>query len=201
MRAARQPAQHIFRADNGEAQRLQRAVDGGDEHDAVRPHHLAAFRHEQADIGNVLDHLHVENHIEGLAGVGEVFGRRRAIIDRHARFGGVELRHLDVRGRSVGTDDLGAEPRHRFAQQPAAAADVEDAQAFERPRRARVAAEARGDLVAYPGKPDGIEFVQRAEFPVRVPPFGGERGKALDFVGVDGRSSRFGHTVVSLRPQ
>jgi hypothetical protein len=39
--------------------------------------------------------------------------------------------------------------------------------------------------------------VQRAEFAVRIPPFGGKSGKTLHFSGIDRRSSGFWHRVVS----
>ena len=45
-------------------------------------------------------------------------------------------------------DDLGAEPRHGLAQQPAAAADIEEAQALERAAVKRIAAEAGAYLLA-----------------------------------------------------
>ncbi|SIT53206.1 conserved hypothetical protein [Mesorhizobium prunaredense] len=199
MGTARQPAQHIFGADNGQAQRLQRAVDGGDEHDAAGLEHLAAFGHEQVDVGNMLDHFHVEDDVEFLTGVSQVLCCRGTVIHHHADVGRMQLGHFDVGGGCVGADHFGAKPRHRLAQQPAAAADVEDAQALERPRRAWVAAEARRHLVAYIGKPDRIELVQRAEFAVRIPPFGGESGKTLHFSGIDRRSSGFWHRVVSRR--
>ena len=99
----------------------------------------------------------------------------------------------------IGADDLGAEPRHRLAQQAAAAADVEEAQPLERPRRVRIAAETRGDLVADIGQAHRIELVQRTELAVRVPPFGGQRGKALDLGVVDRRSSGFGHGMLPSR--
>ena len=71
---------------------------------------------------------------------------------------------LDVGLGRIDADDLGAEPRHRLAEQAAAAAYVEDAQALERPCRMRVAAETRRHLVADIGEPHRVELVQRAEF-------------------------------------
>src|SRR5690606_33981098 len=73
----------------------------------------------------------------------------------------------------------------------AAAADVEEAQALEGPRLTRVAPETLRYLVADIGKAHRIELVQRAEFAIRVPPFGGECGKAFHFRGVDRRSLLF----------
>ena len=92
---------------------------------------------------------------------------------------------------------IGAEPCHRFAQKSASTADVEETQAFERARRARVASEARRHLVANVGEPGGIEFVQRAEFAVRIPPFRGKGGEAFHLRGIDRRSSGLRHALVS----
>ena len=94
--------------------------------------------------------------------------------------------HLDVGFRGIHAHDLGAEPRHRFAQKPAAAADVEDAQAFEGIGGVGITPEMGRHLVADIGQPDGVELVQRTELAVRVPPFGGQRGKAFHLVAVDG---------------
>src|SRR5690606_29241622 len=92
-----------------------------------------------------------------------------------------------------------AEPRHRFAKQAATAANVQETQAFKRLGSTWVSPETGRNLVADIGKTDGVELVQWAEFPVRVPPFGCQCGETLDFAGVDGRSSGFGHSVISCR--
>src|SRR5882724_579540 len=42
--------------------------------------------------------------------------------------------------------------------------------------------------VTHEFQPDRIEFVQRTEFPARVPPFGSEPIELLDFLGIDGRA-------------
>lgn len=127
------------------------------------------------------------------AGIRQFLGGGRAIVDIDAGFGRMQLRHLDVGLGSVGPDHLGAEAGHRLAQKPAAAADVEDAQALERTGFAWIAPEALRHLVADIGEADGVELVQRAKLAVRVPPFGGKRGKAFHFRGIDGRSSGVGH--------
>ena len=115
-----------------------------------------AFAQEQADIGDVLDHFHVEDDVERLALLGEGLGRGGAVVDAEPALRGVQLRHLDIVGRRIGADDLRAQPRHRLAEQAAAAADVEDAQAFERARHARIAAEAlrRSGREYRPAAPD-----------------------------------------------
>ena len=44
----------------------------------------------------------------------------------------MQLGHFDIVRRRIGADHIRAQPRHRFAQKSAAAADVEETQAFER---------------------------------------------------------------------
>jgi hypothetical protein len=54
-----------------------------------------------------------------------------AVVDVEPGLLGMDAGHGDVAGGGVGADDGGAEPGHRFGQEPAAAADVEEAQAVE----------------------------------------------------------------------
>ena len=58
---------------------------------------------------------------------------------------------------------VGAEPGQRFAQQPAAAADIEDAQPRQRPAFGLVAGEMPEGPVADIGQAHRIELVQRLE--------------------------------------
>ena len=51
----------------------------------------------------------------------------------------------------------------------AAAADVQQGEALERPQA--LPAETAGRFPADEFQPDGVEFVQGGEFPARVPPF------------------------------
>jgi hypothetical protein len=88
-------------------------------------------------VGYVLDHLHVQQDVEALARLHQRLGGGVAVVDVEARLGGVKPRHGDVAGGGVGADHLGAQPRHRLGQEPAAAADVEQAQAGERAGRDR----------------------------------------------------------------
>jgi hypothetical protein len=85
----------------------------------------AAFGDEQIDIGNVLDDFHVEDDIERLAGVGEILSRGGPVVDADIALRRVQFRHLDVCLGGIGPDHFGAKPRHRLAEQAAAAADVE----------------------------------------------------------------------------
>ena len=64
--AARQPAQHIFGADDGKRKALQlRLIVAA----TMMPpgFTISAHADEQADVGDVLDHFHVEHDVESLA--------------------------------------------------------------------------------------------------------------------------------------
>ena len=131
MGAARQPAQHIFGADDRQRKlfivRLSVAA-------IIMPpglHHLGAALHEQVDIGDMLDHFHRQHHVEALACVGQVLRGDGAIVDRAGRPARHARADLDIGLGRVGADDLRAEPRQRLGQDAAAAADIEDAQARE----------------------------------------------------------------------
>ena len=67
-----------------------------------------------------------------------------------------------------------AEAAHGFGDEPAAAADIEQAQPLQRFLSAPVAVEMRAGAVADIGEADRIEFVQRLEFAEGVPPFIGD---------------------------
>ncbi len=74
----------------------------------------------------MLEHFHAGHRIETarLLG-GQIFHRLHAIVDLHAGFQAVQTRHLDQLRCQIDRSDLRAQARHRFAEQPAAAADVE----------------------------------------------------------------------------
>jgi len=65
--AAGQPAQHVFGAHDGERKALERAVEGCGDHEPAGPDHVGATAHEQADVGDVLDHFHGQHHIKTFA--------------------------------------------------------------------------------------------------------------------------------------
>src|SRR5678815_4697217 len=91
-----------------------------------------------------------------LRGVG--LGRFARIAHGHFAFERVQLRDLDRLRSQVDAGDLRAAPGHGFAQQPAAAADIEYALAGQ--------ARAAVDVV----EPHRVQGMQRPEFAVRVPP-------------------------------
>ena len=65
VRAARQPAQHIFRPGNGERVGFHRAVEGGHEQDASRLYQCRAGVQERGHVGDMLDNLESEDDVEG----------------------------------------------------------------------------------------------------------------------------------------
>ena len=73
--------------------------------------------------GDMFDDFHVQDHVELLARGGEVFGGGVAVIDGQPGLFGMKLRHGNVPGGGIRPDHAGPQPCHRFAQQPAAAAD------------------------------------------------------------------------------
>ena len=99
-------------------------------------------------------------------------------------FGGVQARHLDVALGGVDADDFGAEPRQRFGQQAAAAADIDDAEALQGQHARRVAAEAGADRVADIADANRVVLVQRLELAARVPPFRRDGAEAGDLPGI-----------------
>ena len=137
-------------------------------------------------VRHVLDHLHVEDDVEALAGGRQIFRRRGAVVDVETLLGGMDGGRLDVPLRRVDGNHVRAQPRHRLGQQAAAAADVEKAQALERFALVWVDAQPRRHLLADIVEPDRIELVQHAELAVGVPPFGGHCGKAFHLGRVDG---------------
>src|ERR1700686_4042081 len=107
MGAARQPAQHIFGADDGERKAYPVAVYRRDHHQAAGLQHRGAAGKEHADIADMLDHFHRQHDVEALADV-HLLHRGAAIIDRQMPLVGVQLGGGDVAGGGVDADHLGA---------------------------------------------------------------------------------------------
>jgi hypothetical protein len=121
----------------------------------------------------MLDHLHVEDDIEAFAAGSELLGGGHPVIDCEFLLGGMDVGGLDVALGGVDADNLRPEAGHRLGQEPAAAADVEEAEALEGAKRHRVEAKPGSRLLADIGQPDGIELVKHAEFAGRIPPLCG----------------------------
>ena len=122
------------------------------------------------------------------AGVRQPFRGRFAVIDSKSRLRGMASRHCDVAGRRIGADHAGAKACQRLGENAAAAADIEDAQAFEAVEPLGVTAEMLGGAVADISEADRVELVQGRHRPMRVPPLAGQPREARDFVAIDGAS-------------
>jgi hypothetical protein len=98
----------------------------------------------------------------------------------------------DVAGGGVDAGDPGAEPGHRLAQQPAAAADVEQVESAERRAREGVALPVGGGAVAQVADADRVQLVQRSELAPGIPPFLGDAREARDLGRIDRGVGRAG---------
>src|SRR5262249_62274699 len=72
------------------------------------------------------------------------------------------------------------------AKNPAATADMENANAIEERRVVGIATELTARRVPDIGEPDRIELMQHRHFSAGVPPLSGKPGEAADLGGVDG---------------
>ena len=125
-----------------------------------------------------------KNGVEALAGQG--FDRGAAIVDVEAGGRCMGARNLDGLRLRVDGGDSGAQPRHRLRDEPAAATGVQQAEARQRARRQRIAAEAVGDPVPHPADPDRVHGVQGPEHALRVPPFIRDSGETPGFLRIHG---------------
>src|SRR5215211_946728 len=170
VRPARQKPENVFGADDRQGEALERAVDGGDDHQAAGLDHFGAAPDEQVHVGDVLDHLHGEHDIEALAGVGQHLGGDGAVVDVESRAGGVTLGHLDAGLGRIGAHDGSTDARERLRQDAGAAADIEDTQTAQAIERFRIAPEVPAGGVADVAEPHRVDHVQRSHRAVRIPP-------------------------------
>ena len=77
------------------------------------------------NVGHVLDDFQARHDIERFAARDEVLDAHRAIVDLEPLRLGVSLGDGDVARGRIDARDVGAHPRQRLGDQPAAAADVE----------------------------------------------------------------------------
>ena len=102
MGAGRHPAQQVLRADLGQRQRLQRAVQGGEDHQAAGRDQPRGVAQVLARIGDVLDHLHVQHHVERARAFGQQrLGGGAAVVDRQPDLSGVGARGAEAVLRRV----------------------------------------------------------------------------------------------------
>src|SRR6185436_1062749 len=151
--------QQVLRADHREQVGLRIAVDGGEKNMAAGFHELGAGGHRARGPGHVFEQFHAGHDIEA-AGRSflQFFGGNQLVSNGQPALEQVQLRDPEGFFRKVDAGHIGAEARHRLAQDSAAAADVEHALAGEM----RQAVD--------PAQAQWIELVQRPEFALRVPP-------------------------------
>ena len=159
MGAARQPAQHIFCASNGQHPGLGGAVERRQEEKPAGLHEAAAGPQEQIDVRHVLHDLEGQNDVELCAAFGQRLGGALAIVDGEVLARSMDGRGRDVAGRGVHAGDRRAEPGHRLADQTAATADVEQRQSRQRFAVQGVALPVRSHPVADVGDPHRIQPV------------------------------------------
>ncbi len=128
----------------------------------------------------MLDHLHVEDDVEPLARSREVLGGADTIIDIESDLVCMHRRGLDVLLGRVDAHHGRAEPGHGFAEQSAAAADVEKPQAGKGLALEGIKAKAAADLLLDVLQAHGVEDMEHPELAFRVPPFGGHFREFLD---------------------
>src|SRR5262249_27471494 len=110
-----------------------------------------------------------------------------AIVDGEALARGVAARRGDALRRRVEPADLRPQARQRLADEPAAAADIDDLEALERPPPATRETQMAGPLRPPGGKAHRGDLVQWAELSLLVPPVLGVPREARD-LGVVERS-------------
>ena len=142
---------------------------------------------EQVDVGNMFDDLERQHDVELRAGCSERLGGLPAIIDRELLAGGMPERDGDVALGGVDAGHRGAEPRHRLAEQAAAAADIEHRQALEGTGKS-IAPPMLGGTIADVGEPHRVQPMQRRELAGRIPPLLRDARKALDLRRIDRRA-------------
>src|SRR5262245_29844072 len=186
MGADRQPAQHVFGADDGKHVGLERAIDGGEQHQSARAYQPGTSGKKGADVGHMLDHLETDDRVVTEPLLGQVLDASDAVVDREPLGGGVLARRLDIFLPRIETGDVGGEPCQGFRDQATPAAHIEETQAFQRPQAAGWPVEMAHKLIAQEGEPGRADLVQGPEFAARIPPLGRQRHKAVAFGWVEG---------------
>ena len=122
----------------------------------------------------MLEHLQAGDDVELAGHLGcQLFGGDTAVFHRDAGFQLVQLGHCQRRFAHVDAGDGGAALGHGFAEDAAAAADVQHALAGE------------VDALVDPVDPQGVDVVQGLELAFAVPPAVGEGLELGDFGVID----------------
>ena len=133
----------------------------------------------------MFNHFQRDHDIKGFARAGQVFGLGGAEINVQPGLFGVKCGNIDIALGGINRRDTGSEPGQWFGNQSAAASDIKNFQALERPYGGLVEAETGCHLIADKGHADRGKLMQGFELAVRVPPFIGNGCKAGNFFCVD----------------
>src|SRR5207237_10186828 len=186
MRTTRQPAQQVFGTDDCQRKGLRGAVQGRADKDPARPDQGTEPGEERLAIGDVLDDCQREGNVETRAGGADLFDAGGAVVDREAARIGMGAGDIDCRGIGVDPGHRKAEPGHWLGDKAAAAADIEQGQAVERPEGTGVAAKGCEQLPPDEIEADGVYSMERAKAALGVPPAGAVRSEAIDVVRIYG---------------
>ena len=159
----------MFGTENRRAERQRRAVQRRQEQLAAGLQQRRAGADRAARIGNVFEHLHAGDDVEMARHfAGQRFDADLAVVDHEPAFVEMKPRDIEHGRREIDRGHARSGAGERFAEQAAAASDIERVRAFQR--------RALGNV----GEAHRIEIVQRTRFAVRVPP---ARGKTVEFRG------------------
>ena len=125
MRPARDPAQHIFGADDGHQEGLGGPVDGRGDDAAARLYQTGDCGEEEGRVGCVLDHLERQHGIEAVLLLQQILRRRFAVIDGETGILGMAARYGDRPRVGIDSGDGKSQPGQRLGDDAAAASDIE----------------------------------------------------------------------------
>ena len=168
MGAGRDKTEHIFQCNLGQRQRRKGAVDCGDDDGSTRGQHGGDGGGKQPSVGDMLDHFGGIDDVEQRAAFGKRLGGHAAIIDVETTLGRVHAGCLNGLRGGINAGNRAAEPGHRFCQQTATTADIQNAQAGKAVvvRSCADAADAVENIV----DADRREIMKWRHWPLAVPP-------------------------------
>ena len=191
VRALGQQPGDVLGADNGDRKCCRGAVDGGQEQLAARTQQTMAGSDDGARIRHVLQHLHAGHHVVAARlFCGQVLGCLHPVINADAGFQTVQTRDLHQLRGQIDGGHLRPFLCQRFAEQAAAAADI---QHF---------GTAQAGAVGHVLQTHRVQRMQRLLRAVGVPPAGGQGGELVQFGLIEiGGSGSCAHIGFLVRPR
>ena len=178
MRAHRQQAQHIFRAELGRDVGPPRAVQGRQHQHAARFEQSSQIGDEALRVRHVLDHLQRRHGGEACAFRQQRLGGHLPIGETGVQPLGMRPRRADHLGPGIHPEHIMPKPRQRLRRQTGAAAHIQQA---HRP------APGGANPPVHPADPQRIHRMQRCHRPAPVPPARSQAIKSRDLVSQDAR--------------